>query len=325
MEIALDKIGNRVSAYNASEHAEYFCPICRNSVIFKNGSINVPHFAHKSDACKDTWHYDMSDWHFSMQNRFPEDQREVVIKEGGVTHRADILLKNMIIEFQHSPISIDELQERNIFYRSAGYKIAWVFDVQDQYDYESIQSVDTDNDSLMFKWLNPKRFLRCFPSPKENCKDSMLFFYWVDTDGYESFNRVIWSASDDDDGTPNFKRFIISDRSMAFEVDSHQPLNVEHFFETNIDLLGKRLSSIGCKYTMKRCGVKGYPKNNYICPRTDIFGIKRWGEQGCAYCKHCAAIKEYPKGFVSYCCYPVQVNELHEGHSGYECSGIPVF
>lgn len=58
--------------------------------------------------------------------------------------------------------------------------------------------------------------------------------------------------------------------------------------------------------------VKGHPRSVYICPKTNVFGLKLYGETACSYCRYCAAIKEMPKGFESYCCYPYQVNEVTE-------------
>lgn len=323
MLVALDRDGNRVFAEEAEKTIDYYCPTCSKRVILKRGSINISHFAHQSNECEDKWHYDMSEWHYSMQGRFDKSYREVVVKHKGVIHRADILLGNKIIEFQHSPIAQDEIIERNYFYKAAGYKVAWVFDLQEQYDLGAIQSVDRSDSSIMYRWSNPKRVLQCFPKPKEWYKDLTLFFYWIDEEGYEWFNRVIWSTNDDE--IPNFKRFIVSEYSDNFEIGECERLVVEQFFETKADLLNKHLSKIKASYNIKQCGVKGYPQKNYICPRTGKFGLKRSGESACVYCRYCAAIKLQLKGFSSYCCYPVQVNEINELHPGYECSGIPQF
>ena len=319
MQIAINTDGNRVLAYNAKNGEDYLCPTCGGNVILRQGSINVAHFAHRSNECVDNWHYDMSEWHYSMQERFPEEQREVVVKYMGQTHRADILHRNQIIEFQHSSISIEELKERNIFYNSAGYNVAWVFDVQEQFDSEAITIMDYDK-ALMYKWSNPKRCLQCFPHPKEYNKKLVIYLYWIDEDGYECFNRVIWSTSDY--GYPDFKKFIVSEYGIVSN-DSETLLSVGVFFETKDDLLRNLLSELNCRYQIKYLGVKGYPKDAYVCPRTNVFGLKLSGETACSYCRYCAAIKELYKGFESYCCYPNQVNEVTEIYGGYECSNIP--
>jgi len=54
-----------------------------------------------------------------------ESRCEVVIRHGGITHRADIVgNRNTVIELQHSPISPDEVRARERFYGS----MIWVFD-----------------------------------------------------------------------------------------------------------------------------------------------------------------------------------------------------
>jgi len=322
MQIAIDKEGKRTLAYNAKIGDEYLCPICEGSVILRKGSINVAHFAHLSNECTDNWHYDMSEWHYSMQKRFPEEQREFVVKCMGQTHRADILFRNQVIEFQHSPISIEELQERNNFYNSAGYSVAWVFDVQEQYDSRAITIMDHDS-ALMYNWSNPKRCLQCFPKPKEYNKKIVIYLYWIGEDGYEFFNRVIWSTGDY--GCPDFKRFIVFEYGIDSNDDTESFLSVGDFFETKSDLLKNRLSELNCRYKIKYSGAKGHPRNDYVCPRTYVFGIKLSGETACSYCRYCAAIKNTSEGFNSYCCYPNQVNETTEGHPGYECSNVPRF
>jgi hypothetical protein len=322
MQIAIDKDGKRILAFNAKKNDEYLCPICRGEVILRQGNINITHFAHRSNECTDNWYYDMSEWHYSMQKRFPENQREVVVNYMRQTHRADVLHGNQIIEFQHSPISTEELVERNNFYNEAGYSVAWVFDVQDQYDFNAITIMDHDK-ALMYKWSNPKRCLQCFPQPKEYNKKFVIYLYWIDEDDYECFNRVIWSTSDDN-GNPDFKRFIVSEDGMVSD-DTESPLSVGDFFETKDDQIRNLLSKLNCRYKIKYSGVKGHPRDDYVCPRTNIFGIKLSGETACSYCRYCAATKRKRKGFISFCCYPNQVNEVTKVHPGYECSNIPSF
>lgn len=326
MRVAININGERTDANNANKEDKYFCPICGGSVIFRRGKINTDHFAHRMDECTDKWHYDMSEWHLSMQSRFPEDQREKVLKHKGEIHRADILSGKQIIEFQHSPISVDELIQRNDFYIGAGYQIAWVFDVQDQYEAGAISFHNSKNpkglDKNMFAWSNPKRFLRCLPKPTEHNNKLVVFLYWIDIDGCENFNRVIWSTTQD--GDPDFKKFIVADEVLSSE-DNESKLSVEEFFITKEDMLKSRLLEIKHQYVIKYSGVRGRRREDYVCPRTNIFGIKQFGENACRYCRHCAAIKLNINGFQSYCCYPNQINEVVQFDKDYESSGIPVY
>lgn len=321
MQVALDKDGYRICADKATKENTYYCPLCGNDLILRQGGLNISHFAHKASACADTWNYDMSEWHYNMQNRFHPEQREVVVKHMEQTHRADVLNSNQVIEFQHSPISMEEIMERNTFYNSAGYNVAWVFDVQEQYDSGAIYPVPHDS-ALMYGWSNPKRCLQCFPMPKEHSKSVIIYLYWIDEDSVECFNRIIWSTPTENQ-QPSFKRFITSEYSIDATSEN---LNVNDFFETKADLLAQRLASVNCKYQKKYIRVSEYPRNAYICPQTNIFGLKLSGEQACSYCRYCAAITEkYNRKYEIYCCFPNQVNEITDTSSGYECSNIPRF
>ena len=323
MQIAFDEKGKRVLAYAADKGNEYHWPLCKRIVNVCQGSIKEAYFAHHAnDTCTDSWNYDMSEWHRSMQSRFPEKQREIIVSHGGITHRADVLCGNQIVEFQHSPISFEEIKERNAFYNAAGYSVAWVFDLQEQYDAGRISPCDHYN-GLGYKWSYPKASLQCFPQPHEYDKKLVIHFYWINSDGEEEFNRVIWSKHDG--GVPNFKEFIASDYPVYSE-SPDSPLKVSDFFITKRDRLQVHLSKLNCRYVIKYAGVRGHQRDAYICPRRPgVFGIKRYSERGCSYCRYCAAVKELPNGFESYCCYPNQIHEVDECHPGYECSGVPEF
>ena len=135
MFIALDKDKNRIAIEDAVSDVSYLCPVCGNPVIVKaaNSSNVRTHFAHKRNSlCLDDWHHDMSEWHLEWQSKFPIENREVVVENSGATHRADILINGTVIEFQHSPISAEEFDARNSFYKGCGYRVVWLFDVTDK-------------------------------------------------------------------------------------------------------------------------------------------------------------------------------------------------
>ncbi len=128
---ALTKDNKKISIEKAIPDEDYICPACGKAVVVKAvKSNNVrTHFAHKRNClCFDDWKHDMSDWHFEWQSKFPIDSREVVVEKEGVVHRADVLIKNTVIEFQHSPISGEEFEARNSFYKNCGYRVVWLFD-----------------------------------------------------------------------------------------------------------------------------------------------------------------------------------------------------
>lgn len=261
MRFAINGENERVDIYDAIERKEvqYYCPICNKEVIIKNGTINVPHFAHKALEECDTFTADMTEWHRAWQKKFPKENQEVVIKldinemnyfhastnwefdkfksweESSdafenlvlagekdwkmlhIEHRADVCINGYVIEFQHSPISYREFNERNWFYTEAGYKLIWIFDFIDEFDCSQMECYDEwrrrkDNGGK-YKWKNPKRFMKNFvPQNTDNIK---VLFQICDRNEYDLdeddsiMERVIW-AIEDEDGYSDFKRFFTS-------------------------------------------------------------------------------------------------------------------
>lgn len=82
MFLALDENENKVYIEEVlnKKDKKYLCPICKNELIIKNGSINAAHFAHKASCDCDSFSQDMSEWHRDWQNVFPKNNREVVLK-----------------------------------------------------------------------------------------------------------------------------------------------------------------------------------------------------------------------------------------------------
>ena len=144
MFIALDKDNNKISIEQADKNAQYFCPQCGAPLIIKAvDSLAVKaHFAHRKGSDCDSFSHDMSDWHLDWQKKFPIENREVVIEKDGIKHRADVCINNTVIEFQHSPITAEEISQRNEFYLSCGYNMIWIFDANDQLKNECGDSID---------------------------------------------------------------------------------------------------------------------------------------------------------------------------------------
>jgi hypothetical protein len=46
----------------------------------------------------------------------------------GEKHIADVVVDNVVLEFQHSPISCAEIESREAFYTSQGYTLLWILD-----------------------------------------------------------------------------------------------------------------------------------------------------------------------------------------------------
>lgn len=57
MEYALTADHHRIHAFDAEKGQEYYCPVCGNQVIPRQGEVNSWHFAHVT-SCMDDWKYD---------------------------------------------------------------------------------------------------------------------------------------------------------------------------------------------------------------------------------------------------------------------------
>ncbi|AFZ61447.1 hypothetical protein H6G54_28445 [Anabaena cylindrica FACHB-243] len=125
-EYALDGEGNKILP-NLGLRAT--CPYCGTEVYAACGEKNRYHWRHNntSDSHCDEW-YEMTLWHLKWQELFPLECREVVMKKGDKTHRADVKVGNLIIEFQHSSLDNPEVKERELFYGSDSTKIIWIID-----------------------------------------------------------------------------------------------------------------------------------------------------------------------------------------------------
>lgn len=147
MRYAISHIGERVVAL-PKENA--ICPSCNSEVVSKCGKIVAWHWAHKAVEC-DEWAEPDTEWHRAWQNRFFVHQREVVIGP----HRADIVADNgQVIELQHSSIGIDEIRQREMFYKH----MTWIFDANDAYAKHRLEVRTPKNkDYVTFRWKHPRK------------------------------------------------------------------------------------------------------------------------------------------------------------------------
>ncbi len=103
----------------ATPKAQGACPVCGGDVLAKCGTTNVWHWAHRAADC-DPWSEPETEWHREWKSNFPPECQEVVIGN----HRADVCVGGVVVEFQHSPISAEEIREREAFYGN----MMWVVD-----------------------------------------------------------------------------------------------------------------------------------------------------------------------------------------------------
>jgi hypothetical protein len=108
---------------------EVFCRCCENPLVPVQGNLRCHHFRHKKDTstCVSV-SKKMSDWHLNFQLEFKPEYREIPFRneQGKITNRADIYIKNLglVIEFQHSPIKMEEIEKRKKVYGN----LVWILD-----------------------------------------------------------------------------------------------------------------------------------------------------------------------------------------------------
>lgn len=124
------------------------CPGCGEVVLAKCGTINVWHWAHEKDSDCDHWSEPETEWHLRWKGYFTEREREVITGP----HRADIKTKlGRVIELQHSPISQEDIIEREQFY---GKGMVWVIDASDFIHNFNFRD---KGDYYTFRWKWPRK------------------------------------------------------------------------------------------------------------------------------------------------------------------------
>jgi hypothetical protein len=115
------------------------CISNHHELISVKGQYNKHHFRHKHtcDVCKSP----LSDWHAEWQSHFKYIEVPFPLVDGQIkARRADIVVGNFVIdvqystkpgtivEIQHSPITLDEVNNRNHDYHLHHKKVIWIID-----------------------------------------------------------------------------------------------------------------------------------------------------------------------------------------------------
>jgi competence protein CoiA len=101
------------------------CPSCGSELIAKCGKIKMHHWAHKGARNCDPWWENETEWHRSWKNNFPVEWQELPLpdEQTGEKHIADVRTSDgLVIEFQNSPIDLQERTTREKFYKD----MVWV-------------------------------------------------------------------------------------------------------------------------------------------------------------------------------------------------------
>jgi competence protein CoiA len=119
-------------AIEALKKDKYFCPACKQPVYIKNGRIKLPHFAHFAESSCSFYTEAETQEHLALKQVFAnwcEQQQlpyEVEKFLPALNQRPDLLIGNLAIEIQCSPLSIQRLIERTKCYQKHGYQPLWI-------------------------------------------------------------------------------------------------------------------------------------------------------------------------------------------------------
>jgi competence CoiA-like predicted nuclease len=174
------------------------CPYCKEKLISRVGKINIPHWAHiKTSNCNSFDKESKTKWHYENQIYFKEQGFliEQTIYKNDIFKIADVWIDNhFAIEFQHSPISVEEIEKRENHYG----KVIWVFDInkiyyEDRFDY----------DKNSYTWRNPKESI-----------------YYCNQPIFLNFNKKYIH--------------ITSIKKQFFKVEDWHKYNTKHFYASSI-------------------------------------------------------------------------------------------
>lgn len=129
------------------------CPVCEAKVIYKNGKIKIPHFAHDKDSdCTYTYFENETKehalgkmllymWIKSLPN-VHKSKLECWIPE--TKQRPDIYFEigkqKYVIEYQCSPMTVETFIDRDSLYKINGINSIWIFGLC-KYNYNKLNSV----------------------------------------------------------------------------------------------------------------------------------------------------------------------------------------
>ena len=220
-----------VDAISASEFdtgEDYFCPCCGTKVTLCLDK-EQPYFSHPEDEDCEEFIYTKErnhEWHLYVQSLFPKECLERRITKTNIelypedyseddedynettTHIADILIGDYVIEVQHSPMNVEEFNERTDFYTRAGYKLIWIFDWNKKCDDLEILDIRDNQYGISYKWRvkhAPKTFSEFVP---QDNKDKVALFFSIDNPEidyiYEecygiTLHRITWAIPKDYD------------------------------------------------------------------------------------------------------------------------------
>jgi len=129
---ACEEKGRFVVAHSAKKGINYLCPECRGTVRVRGGRHRKPHFFHltHNEKCRQSG---KSQIHLAIQNYLlhllPDNEVTLECRFSEIQRIADVVWmpKRLIFEVQCSPITAEEVQQRNQDYERLGFQVVWIF------------------------------------------------------------------------------------------------------------------------------------------------------------------------------------------------------
>lgn len=110
----------------------YFCPVCKQPLLIKNGKVKIPHFAHYSNNNCCIYSEGETYEHLALKQFFVNwCEKDAIPYElekylPEVNQRPDLLVGKIALEIQCSPLSVKRLVERTKNYQKYGYLPIWI-------------------------------------------------------------------------------------------------------------------------------------------------------------------------------------------------------
>ncbi|MGM0219979.1 competence protein CoiA [Enterococcus sp. AZ126] len=111
---------------------KYFCPVCDHPVRIKNGKVKLPHFSHYNNSTCSIYSEGETLEHLALKAVFAKwCEKEAIEYElekylPALNQRPDLLIGNIALEIQCSPLSAQRLVERTQNYQKHGYIVIWI-------------------------------------------------------------------------------------------------------------------------------------------------------------------------------------------------------
>lgn len=171
---ALDQIKRLVVAGAANKQQDYHCIECNNRVRLRGGMHRQKHFYHIEPNLHCRLH-GKGMVHIQIQNlllqKFPVDECQLEYRFPEINRIADVawIPQKIIFEIQCSPITADEVRQRNKDYGRLGWEVIWIL-----------------HDERYNKWR--------LTAAEEELRASPHYFTNIDSDGkgflYDQFDLI---------------------------------------------------------------------------------------------------------------------------------------